>query len=322
MNIEQLKRQMSEFETFSDYEVFLTQKFNEMIDKGNFELCHEIANFILFGKIKYFSGKARMDFLVWKLDRLSEKLHENYSDEVEKELEKLIRFSPNVIRNIPTSLHVEKGAFEEAIDLLSLYYAEEEQQRYISRIRLTHALFLGDVQGISAYYDDFKKYKTDSVEDLVLEVRYLDFIHDYESLIQLENKILSFDDNLIYWAYPALIRAYIYRNKLKTAQECFSQTLKLVENDNHLYLILEYMEVAAILNNYKKLHYLNETYKDEIINQCDLYYCMKYFIISSCIIPHHYMIAQNIVADFDRRNGNSYYKNYLALFYENFKEKI
>lgn len=319
MSLKQLKKQRDDFETLSDYEVFITKQFNQYIDEGNFKLCHEIADYIIENSIRYFSGKVRMDFLVWKLDRLTENLSYTNSQENDLKLKELVRSSSEILMTIPTSLHVLKEAIQEGVELISLYLDREDQNDFICRIQIVQSYLLGEVDLIQSYFELFKKYQTSSQEDLIIELMYYDLIRDYDSIYQLKERILKYKD---FRGYTFLIRAFVYKDELEEAKKLFYSTLVEVEKENHLHHIIDYMENAVIIGNYKKLKYLNEMYKDEIINQCDLYYCMRYFIISSSIIPHHYMIAQNIVADFDRRNKNHYYKTYLDLFYENFKEQL
>lgn len=227
--------------------------------------------------------------------------------------------------NLPLSLDYPLDDIDEANKIMHKYYELFEFcLSPIYKVKVLQQIFLGNVEDIKHYYEEWKNTETDDMEDcpacvLDDEIHYHYFLGEYDVVLEKSKPILNNEQvcgEVPELTYFAILNSQIKLGLLNEAKELFTPAKNSLIAHNDPTNIIDLIEVAFRLGLDSDAKELIDLYEIPISRLNNVYWQMRYHTVLSVISEDNYNIALELASKFDERNGNDYYKNYLKTYIE------
>lgn len=184
-------------------------------------------------------------------------------------------------------------------------------------------LLLGDLEAAKENYNLWKNTENDGMEDcpacsLDNDVQYHYYMKDYAKALELSKDLISRElscESVPEVTYKYVLNSYINLRKYSETEKLFPKALKDIEKYykefNDATKFIDLIEILIRLEKFNEAIKIAKKYQKEIERTVDRYYFMRYVIATAPINDWSKENAVNIVREFDKRNGNNYYENYL-----------
>lgn len=311
------------------------QLFNQAMEENDVTTAIDVAEFVIGDDMPDcdYSAGFQMHCLNW----LARHYHQSYSESTDDSeqgeqalsqlLDVLWKFKW-VVARLPYDINMTLDEIKQANNLMTdLYEYFEFNKAALAKTLMHQSMKMGDVQAAKQHYQDWQQNRIN--DDYGMDcaaceqhslVEYHHFIGDYRGVVELAEPILSGKltcGEVPHASYEYVIDSLIRLNQIKKAQDLLEQAVYLItENmDDFLSLLSPLIYLASKTQQHELAKDLLDDFNDDIVafvSNNRLYY-LDYLFAVTPFNDEGLTEAQKVAAQFDERNGNSYYQDKLAL---------
>ncbi|MDK4679735.1 hypothetical protein QDY71_03795 [Kingella negevensis] len=305
--------------------------FNQAMEDRDYTTAIAICNYVIGGdeRTHQFSCDWQMHCLTWltyywqNQFRESEKDSEAEDKAIRELMTCLWKFKwliSSLPRDINASLESIEKANQEMQEWYDIYHISPAMRH---KALMEQNMLLGNVDAVREHFQKWQASEADEMNDCEAceqngLVSYYHYIGDYAQAAKLAEPILSGKltcGEVPHITYHAAIDSLIQIGETQRAKDTLKQAVAHIETqpEKFLHLIPQIIQLHAQLDDLETAEELLDEYNDAIFDQVqlDLQTYWHYLLAIAPFNEEALETAQNIAADFDQRNGNSYYQTQL-----------
>lgn len=325
--------EMQELDTLQERQHLAIKLFNQAMEDDDAATAIDVAEFVIGDEQMNVGMGAgfQMHCLVW-LARHYRNLYSQTADNSPEEdlyFDKLFHALWQfkwIVARLPYDINMTRDEITQTNELMQQFYEHFEfGQSALAKTLMHQSMKMGDIQAAQRHFQAWQSNQADFANDCAAceqssLLEYHHFIGDYARVIELAEPILSGEmtcGEVPHIAYEFVIDSLIRTNQREAAQNLLDEAFDVItENiDVHLHLLPALIYLASKLEQNAIAKDLLDDYNEDILELAPnnrLYY-LEYL---TCVAPFNdeaVQEAQDVAAQFDERNGNSFYQDKLAL---------
>lgn len=328
--LEELYKKLKEFDRLMDKEEYLLDEIRDAVEAQNLAFAAQICDFVLNDEFEKFGAFLRTRALMWLTGYIAQNLKEreseypNFGDFTDC----LWKFKW-IVSGIAKSSVIEKKLIDKVNNAMLFYY---------ERLKLSLAAYykalmnqnidMGDAREAKANYELWKKLAKDDMGDCEAceasdEIAYLNFAGEHAAALELAAPILSGEltcGEVPHTTYAPILFSMIKTGKIEEAKALLPKAAATIEsNPRVINEIAPLIEIAVRLDERETALNLARKHSAAILDGNDDLNDLRFFIAVSAFGDEgDYKTALRLAGEFDARNGNTYYSDYLNEFYAEF----
>lgn len=337
MTMTQSKFSITEFETlsFRERQSLAIKLFNQAMEDDDPHTAIDVAEYVIGDEQANYAFGAgfQMHCLSWLSQHYRYEYSQTVDDSSEEDeyLEKLFSVLWKmkwIIARLPYDINITQEEIHAANDLMTHFYENFDFGKTALAKALMHqSIIMGDAQAAKQHFNTWQQGTSDFGNDCdACEqnslVEYHHFIGDYAHVIELAQPILSGEmtcGEVPHITYEFVIDSLIHLNQHEKARDVLEQALDLLTSDieNNLPLLPSLIYLCTRVDEYETAKDLLDDFNDAILGLAPnnrLYYLM-YLMCVSPFNDEGLVEAKKVAAEFDERNGNSFYQDKLTLMF-------
>lgn len=234
-----------------------------------------------------------------------------------------------VVARLPYDINMTRDEITQANELMiDLYEHFLLGQAAVAKTLMHQSIKMGDIQAAKRHFTDWQQGENDFADCPACErdslIQYHHFIGDYQAAVDLAAPILSGEltcAEVPHMTYEFVIDSLLRLKQDERARELLNQAIDLIfENvQERLHLLPPLIYLASKAGQKHIAKDLLDDYNDDIIAFVPnnrLYY-LDYLLAVAPFNDEGLIEAQKVAAQFDQRNGNSFYQDKLTLMFGN-----
>ncbi|WP_298953414.1 hypothetical protein [uncultured Campylobacter sp.] len=328
-SLEGLYEELNGLKSMADKEECINSTIRDAIRAKNFAFATQICDFIVNDEIGKFGAFLRMKALMWPTDYIAKNLEKKEYSNFVCFVDCLWKFrwiAPNAAK----SSMIEKEFIDEMNETMLFYYESIEGlslSRYYKALT-NQNIDMGESKEAKANYKMWKKLAKDDMDgceacEASSEIAYLNFVGEYEAVLELATPIISGELGCIkvpYTTYAPILFSMVALGRIEEATALLPKAAAMIESDpRFINQIAPLIEIAVRLGEHETALSLVRKHSHTILDSNDDLNYLKLLIpIVAFGDENTYKMALEIAGKFDARNQNFYYADYLNKFYEEF----
>ena len=328
--LEELYKKLKEFDRLADKEEFLFYEIRDAVEAQDLAFAAQICDFVLNDEFEKFGAFLRTRALMWITDYIAQNLKENESEypNFDDFVDCLWKFKW-IVSGVAKSSVIEKELIDEANEAMLFYYERMELSlaAYYKAL-MNQNIDMGDAREAKANYELWKKLAKDDMADCEAcetsdEIAYLYFVGEYEAALSLAAPILSGEltcAEVPHATYAPILFSMIKTGKIEEAKALLPKAAATIEsNPRVINMVAPLIEIAVRLGERETALNLARKHSAAILDGNDDLNDLRFFIaVSAFGDESDYKTALRLAGEFDARNGNTFYSDYLNEFYAEF----
>lgn len=322
-------------DTPSERQSLAIKMFNQAMENDDSLTAIDVAEYVVGNEhTSYaFSAGFQMHCLSW-LTRHHYRAYSQTIDNSPEEDEYLEKLFDSlwkmkwIIARLPYDINMTREEIQAANDLMTHFYEDFDFGKTALAKALMHqSIIMGDAQAAKTHFNTWQQGTNDFGNDCdACEqnslVEYHHFIGDYARVVELAQPILSGEmscGEVPHLTYEFVIDSLIHLNQHDKARDLLEQALDLLTRDeeSHLPLLPSLIYLCTRVDEHETAKDLLDDFNDAILGLAPnnrLYYLM-YLMCVSPFNEEGLAEAKKVAAEFDERNGNSFYQDKLTLMF-------
>lgn len=328
--LEGLYKKLKEFDRLMDKEEYLLDEIKDAVEAQDLAFAAQICDFVLNDEFEKFGAFLRTRALMWLTDYIVQNLKENESEypNFDDFVDCLWKFKW-IVSGVAKSSMIEKELIDEANEAMLFYYERMELSlaAYYKAL-MNQNIDMGDTREAKANYELWKKLTKDDMADCEAceasdEIAYLCFAGEHAEALELAAPILSGEltcAEVPHATYAPILFSMIKTGKIEEAKALLPKAAATIEsNPRVINEIAPLIEIAVRLGERETALNLARKHSAAILDGNDDLNDLRFFIaVSAFGDENDYKTALRLASEFDARNGNTYYSDYLNEFYAEF----
>ncbi|WP_297966500.1 hypothetical protein [uncultured Campylobacter sp.] len=328
--LEELYKKLKEFDRLMDKEEYLLDEIRDAVEAQDLAFAAQICDFVLNEEFEKFGAFLRTRALMWLTGYIAQNLKENESEypNFDDFVDCLWKFKW-IVSGIAKSSAIEKELIDKVNEAMLFYYERLELSlaAYYKAL-MNQNIDMGDAREAKANYELWKKLAKDDMGDCEAceasdEIAYLNFAGEHEAALELAAPILSGEltcAEVPHATYAPILFSMIKTGKIEEAKALLPKAAATIEsNPRVINEIAPLIEIAARLDERETALNLACKHSAAILDGNDDLNDLRFFIaVSAFGDENDYKTALRLAGEFDARNGNTYYSDYLNEFYAEF----
>ena len=328
--LEELYKKLKEFDRLMDKEEYLLDEIRDAVEAQDLAFAAQICDFVLNEEFEKFGAFLRTRALMWLTGYIAQNLKENESEypNFDDFVDCLWKFKW-IVSGIAKSSAIEKELIDKVNEAMAFYYERLELSlaAYYKAL-MNQNIDMGDAREAKANYELWKKLAKDDMGDCEAceasdEIAYLNFAGEHEAALELAAPILSGEltcAEVPHATYAPILFSMIKTGKIEEAKALLPKAAATIEsNPRVINEIAPLIEIAVRLDERETALNLARKHSAAILDGNDDLNDLRFFIaVSAFGDENDYKTALRLAGEFDARNGNTYYSDYLNEFYAEF----
>lgn len=328
--LEELYKKLKEFDRLMDKEEYLLDEIRDAVEAQDLAFAAQICDFVLNEEFEKFGAFLRTRALMWLTGYIAQNLKENESEypNFDDFVDCLWKFKW-IVSGIAKSSAIEKELIDKVNEAMLFYYERLELSlaAYYKAL-MNQNIDMGDAREAKANYELWKKLAKDDMGDCEAceasdEIAYLNFAGEHEAALELAAPILSGEltcAEVPHATYAPILFSMIKTGKIEEAKALLPKAAATIEsNPRVINEIAPLIEIAVRLDERETALNLACKHSAAILDGNDDLNDLRFFIaVSAFGDENDYKTALRLAGEFDARNGNTYYSDYLNEFYAEF----
>jgi len=328
-SLEELYEELNGLKSMADKEECLNSAIRDAIRAENFAFTTQICDFIVNDEIGKFGAFLRMKALMWLTDYIAKNLEKKEYSNFVCFVDCLWKFrwiAPDAAK----SSMIEKELIDEMNETMLFYYESIEGlslSRYYKALT-NQNIDMGESKEAKANYKMWKKLAKDDMDgceacEASSEIAYLNFAGEHAAALELAEPILSGEltcAEVPHATYAPILFSMIKTGKIEEAKALLPKAAATIEsNPRVINMVAPIIEIAVRLDERETALNLARKHSAAILDDNDDLNDLRFFIaVSAFGDENDYKTALRLASEFDARNGNTYYSDYLNEFYAEF----
>lgn len=328
--LEELYKKLKEFDRLMDKEEYLLDEIRDAVEAQDLAFAAQICDFVLNDEFEKFGAFLRTRALMWLTNYIAQNLKENESEypNFDDFVDCLWKFKW-IVSGVAKSSAIEKELIDKVNEAMLFYYERLELSlaAYYKAL-MNQNIDMGDAREAKANYELWKKLAKDDMGDCEAceasdEIAYLNFAGEHEAALELAAPILSGEltcAEVPHATYAPILFSMIKTGKIEEAKALLPKAAATIEsNPRVINEIAPLIEIAVRLDERETALNLARKHSTAILDGNDDLNDLRFFIaVSAFGDENDYKTALRLAGEFDARNGNTYYSDYLNEFYAEF----
>ncbi|MDO5639611.1 MAG: hypothetical protein Q4G28_07045 [Neisseria sp.] len=311
----------------AEIESYLQQCFEEAGQAGDADTQAAVAELIIGGETaERLSAGLRMGCLLFLINHYFD-LRTQYAEDSEeadalahKFFDYLWQFKW-VIPDLPLDADLAYELIAESRKIMQHYYDGcGLSAAPVHKSAMLQHMLMGEHQQARECFAAWQAAEADGMGDCdaceaTEKVNYYNFIGEHEQALATAEPILS---GHLYCAevpaisYAPVLFSLIQLQRFEQARQLLPQAIAAIEaNRQTIAEISKMIEAAVRLGEFDLAGTLVETHRADIMAKSDVFAAMRFAIATALISEEMYQMALELTGQFDARNRNHYYRNYL-----------
>ncbi|MCD8212847.1 MAG: hypothetical protein LUC34_02135 [Campylobacter sp.] len=333
--LESIYEKLGKLDTIRQKEEFLFDVLREAEKREDYGFVAQICDFALNEDYEKFGTNLRSSALMWLTSYIVSNIQDkNKRDKTEfasfYDLQDAMWKFKWIVVELGDSSAISKDRINEINQAMFDYYEwlDFSMAAYYKAL-MTQNIAMGDVREAKQNYKLWQELDKDEMNDCEAcevseRITYLTFIGEYEKALELSEPILSGELKCMevpHITYAPIMFSMINLGRLEEAKNLLPKAIKLIgANNRTIDQMALIIEMAVRLGDYETALNLARKHSKDILDTNDDITILRFFIAVSAFDNKDYQTALEIARDFDVRNGNSYYNDYLNQFYSEYKD--
>ena len=328
--LEELYKKLKEFDRLMDKEEYLLDEIRDAVEAQDLAFAAQICDFVLNEEFEKFGAFLRTRALMWLTNYIAQNSKENESEypNFDDFVDCLWKFKW-IVSGVAKSSMIEKELIDKVNEAMAFYYEclKLSLAAYYKAL-MNQNIDMGDAREAKANYELWKKLAKDDMGDCEAceasdEIAYLNFAGEHEAALSLAAPILSGEltcAEVPHTTYAPILFSTIKTGKIEEAKTLLPKAAATIEsNPRVINMVAPLIEIAVRLGERETALNLARKHSAAILDGNDDLNDLRFFIaVSAFGDENDYKTALRLAGEFDARNGNTYYSDYLNEFYAEF----
>lgn len=312
------------------------EAFNQAMETQDYDTVREVAEFVLGDEVPNadFGAGFQLHCLNWLTHHYRLRYADSADDSPEEEtalhgLLSVVWKWKWIVSKLPWDINLSREEMAQANDAMRELYTDLQfSLEAVEKTLTEQSIILGDVDAAREHFVLWQSLESDDGGDCAAcerdaLVQYHHFIGEYEQVLNLAQPIMAGDltcSEVPHITYQYVVDALIRLGKHDDAVAILYEAIDLLttSSEENISLLPPLILAAVQLGKRDWAMDLLDEYNDAILNisaNNRLYY-LQYLMCCAPFNDEALTAAQEVAAQFDERNGNSFYQDKLALLFQ------